>query len=213
MNLVEACKLARTIEGFKSQLGAIITNPNYSTKVTENHLLSKVDSELADKVVERESDRNYDITVEDAIKLLNLLIEKKAILSSAIESAKHDIKINVNGIDLAYDSAIEYNKSLRDTAIYSINRLNRIKDGVATSHAVGYRFNAEGNQTQYTYDMEVKTELITDRKANKKQEKAYRKLADEISTKIDEAKLATKINVDLGIDSNDTFEDIIENLL
>lgn len=213
MNLVEACKLAKNIENLKYQVSDIISNPDYSTKVVEKHLKSKADASLTDETVEREVNKLYNITTGQAIDLLDVLMQKKAELSSAIESAKHNIRINVNGMELAYDSAIEYNKSLRDLAIYRMSRLNRIKEGVTKTTASAYRFNAEGNQTPYKYDVEVETTSLVDLKETKKKEKEYRKLADEVSTKLDEAKLSTKIDLDLGIEVNDTLEDVIEAFL
>lgn len=213
MNLVEACKLAKNLEDLKYQIACIISDTNYSTKAVEKHLKSAVDSTLQDESCEREVNKMYDITVDQAIVLLDKLMEKKALLSSAIERAKHDIEIDVNGIKLAYDSAVEYNKSLRDVAIRHIASLNRTKEGVTKSSGVAYRFNAEGNQTSYRYEIETEIELLVDIKETKKKEKEYRRLADEVSTKIDEAKLATKIDLELGIDVNDTLEDVIETLL
>ena len=213
MNLVEACKLAKNIETLKYQIAEIVSSPEYSTKVVERHLKSKVDENLGDETIEREVTKVYDITTEQAIQLLDILMQKKAQLSSAIESAKHNIRIDVNGMQLAYDSAIEYNKSLRDTAIFRLSRLNKTKDGVAKGTASAYRFNVEGNQTLYKYNVEVETTLLVDLKDTKKKEKDYRKLADEVSTKLDEAKLTTKIDLDLGIEVNDTLEDIIETFL
>ena len=213
MNLVEACKLAKNIETLKILVADIIANMDYATKITENHLKSKAGEGLEDETVIREVDKTYDITTEEAIKLLDILMEKKALLSSAIENAKHNIKIEVNGLEMAYDSAIEYNKSLRDIVIYKMNRLNRIKEGITKTSATAHRFNAEGNQTAYRYDVEVETKSLVDLQKTKKKEKAYRKLADEVSTKLDEAKLATKIDLDLGIELNDTLDDVIEAFL
>ncbi len=213
MNLVEACKLARNIETLKIQVAEIVANMDYATKVTEAHLKSKAGEGLEDETVIREVDKAYEITTEEAIKLLDILMEKKALLSSAIEAAKHNIKIEVNGLELAYDSAVEYNKSLRDVVIYRMSRLNRIKEGVTKTTAMSHRFNAEGNQIPYRYDVELKTESLVNLQDTKKKEKAYRKLADEVSTKLDEAKLATKIDLDLGIELNDTLDDVIEAFL
>lgn len=213
MNLVEACKLAKNIETLKYQIAEIVSSPDYSTKVVERHLKSKVDENLEDETIEREVTKIYDITTEQAIQLLDILMQKKAQLSSAIEAAKHDIRIDVNGMQLAYDSAIEYNKSLRDLAILRMSKLNRIKEGIVKGTASAYRFNVEGNQTPYKYNVEVETTLLVDLKDTKKKEKEYRKLADEVSTKLDEAKLNTKIDLELGIEMNDTLEDVIENFI
>ena len=213
MNLVEACKLAKNIENLKYQVSSIISNRDYAVTVTERHLKSKAVPEIADETIEDEVDNAYDITIEDAIKLLDILMEKKAILSSAIEDAKHNISIDVNGSKLAYDSAVEYNKFLRNGAIYNINRLNRIKEGVSKSSDADYKLDVEGKQTRYVYPKEVEIKANFDLKETKKKEKAYRTLAEKISNDIDAAKLNTNIDVDVDIDVNDTLEDIIEKYL
>ena len=213
MNLVEACKLAKTIEEMKYMVKRILMDENYTSEITENHLRSKAGAGLEDEVRVRETQKEYDLNVEQALKLMDLLMTKKAQLSCAIENAKHDISIDVNGTKLAYDSALEYNKSLRDL-IYSVNALNRIKDGSTRKmYERDYTFNVNGDQVEYRYPVEYETKALFDRNLTKKTEKDYRRLADEVSTKIDEAKLNTKIDIDLGIEVNDTLEDVIEKFV
>lgn len=213
MNLVEACRLAKNLENFKKSLSYMLMDNNYTVRISENHLKSKAASDIADEVVEGEVKKDYDIEVVDIIAILDSLMEKKAMLSSAIEEAKHNITINVNGCELSYDSAVEYNKSLRDVVISSIRRLNATKDGLSKTTARDYKFDNEGKQTPYLYQVETTTTLTFDKKDTKKKERAYRKLADEVSTKIDEAKMNATIELDLGIELNDTLEDIIDAYL
>lgn len=213
MNLTEACKLAKNIENFKAVLANVLSNRDYTTTVTETRYHSKVDKEIADETITREVDKYLDITVEEAIALLDILMVKKAELSSAIESAKHNIVIDVNGKQLTYDSAVEYNKSLRNTVLYNLSRTNRLKEGVTKGNDYAYKLDVEGKQTRYVYEKDVKTELTFDIKETKKKEREYRKLADQVSVAIDEAKLSTKIDIELGIDVNDTIEDVIANFV
>jgi hypothetical protein len=210
MNLTEACKLAKNIEGFKCALSNLLANRDYTTTVKETHFRSKAVEGETDEEITREVDKTVDITVEEILTLLDILMVKKAQLSSAIEDAKHNIKIDVNGMELAYDSAVEYNKSLRNTAIYQLSRTNRLKPSTVKGSDYGHKFDVEGKQTRYIYEKEVVTELTFDIAETKKKEKEYRKIADKVSNAIDEAKLTTKIDIDLGIDVNDTLEDVIE---
>lgn len=213
MNIVEACKLAKNIEGFKTSLGRMLTYQDYGCEKTEKHLKSKAAPELEDEVVTPEDRREFDISVEDIIKLMEDLMLKKAMLSNAIENAKHSMVIDVNGVSLAYDAAIEYNKSLRSTLLYSMNSVNRIKEGTITRATRGYKMDNEGKQTPFEYDVEYTTKLTFDRAEVRKIEKKYKKLADEVSMKIDEVKISTFIDVDIDIDSTDTLEDIIGRYL
>lgn len=213
LNVVEACKLARNIENFKREICNYLVDESYLCTKKENHLRSKVSSDLADEVIDIEDTREYNLTVEDILVIVDSLMEKKARLSSAIEDAKHNISIEVNGHTLSYDSAIEYNKSLRDFVIYSMRILNRKKEGTSTRQNRGYKMDAEGKQTSYIYDVEVTTTFTFDKANAKKKEKEYRKLADEVSTKIDEAKLTNYIDIDIDIDTSDTLEDIINAYL
>ena len=210
MNLTEACKLAKNIENFKCIIANILSNRDYTTDVTEVHLRSKAVEGAVDETIEREVDKAYDINVSEAIELMDLLMDKKATLAKAIEDAKHNIVIDVNGKKLTYDSAVEYNKSLRNVAISNLNRLNRIREGVSKGTASAYKMDVEGKQTRYIYETEITTKLTFDTSETKKKEKEYRKLADAVSVAIDEAKLNTKIDLDLGIEINDTLEDVIE---
>ena len=213
LNIVEACKLAKNIEMMKRELSSMLLQDSYSCKKTEKHLRSKAAADLTDEVVEVEDKREYELSIEDILAILDNLMDIKATLSSAIEGAKHNITIDVNGKNLSYDSAIEYNKSLRDSVLYSMRYLNRMKKGTSTSQKRGYKMDAEGKQTTYFYDVETTVEFTFDDKETKKKEKAYRKLADEVSMRIDEAKLSNFIEVDIDIEVNDTLEDVINTYL
>lgn len=213
MNLVEACRLAKNIENFKRSLSYMLMDNNYTVRIKENHLKSKAATDISDEVIDVEVKKDYDVEVVDIIAILEELMEKKAILSSAIEDAKHNITIEINGCKLSYDSAVEYNKSLRDVVISSVHRLNATKDGLTKTSARDYKFDNEGKQTPYIYQVETTTTLTFDKKDTKKKERSYRKLADEVSTKIDEAKMNASIELDLGIELNDTLEDIIDAYL
>lgn len=213
MNLVEACKLAKNIENHKAVLASLLYNRDYTTTVTEKHLRSKAVEGAVDEDIVKEVEKPYDISVEEVLTLLDILMEKKAELSSAIEDAKHNIRIDVNGKSLAYDSAVEYNKSLRNTVLFYLSRANKLKASETKGTDYAYKLDVEGKQTKYMYDKEVKTELTFNIVETKKKEKEYRKLADKVSNAIEEAKLTTKLEIDLGIDVNDTLEDVIESFL
>lgn len=213
MNLTEACKLAKNIENFKITLANVLGNRDYTTVVTETHYRSKADKEATDETIVREVDKYLDVTVEEALELLEILMVKKAELSKAIEEAKHNIVINVNDMELTYDSAVEYNKSLRNVVLYNLARTNKLKETMSKGSDYAFKLDVEGKQTRYVYEKEVEVKLTFDAKETKKKEREYRKLADKVSIAIDEAKLSTKIDIDLGIDVNDTIEDVIENLL
>lgn len=213
MNLTEACKLAKNIETYKMTLASLLFNRDYTTTVKETHLRSKAVEGAEDEIIVKEVEKIVDISVDEILTLLDVLMEKKAVLSNAIEEAKHNIRIDVDGKMLAYDSAVEYNKSLRNTVLYYLSRANKLKASTTKGVDYAYKLDVEGKQTKYMYDKEVKTELTFDIAETKKKEKEYRKLADKVSNAIEEAKLSTKIEVEIGIDVNDTLEDLIEAFL
>ena len=103
LNIVEACKLAKNIEMMKRELSSMLLQDSYSCKKTEKHLRSKAAADLTDEVVEVEDKREYDLSIEDILAILDNLMDIKATLSSAIEGAKHNITIDGNGKNLSYD--------------------------------------------------------------------------------------------------------------
>ena len=127
------------------------------------------------------------------------LIEERDKLTAAISQAKASI-----GFDL--DAAVETNK-FRQTVARNANMMLRYKATKRTERGTDYKFNAEGNQTPYYYDIEV----VTTENFNRAQAKATVRdivtKADEVSTAIDAALINTQVGYEAPFSVNDSFDD------
>ena len=83
------------------------------------------------------------------------------------------------------------------------------KASARTERGTDYRFNAEGNQTAYFYDIIVTTEDNFDRARAKETIKMLGNISDRTSAEIDAALINTDVSYITAFSVNDTFEDII----
>ena len=122
--------------------------------------------------------------------------------------------------------AISVTKKSLDVDIDSESGLNQVRQGAGnvfrrmamlrssevleTNGGVGYRFNAEGNQTAYKCDVRTITTIDFDRNAIKRMWASLSKQADEISNKIDLALVTSKVDFIPPFDVNENFNDVFE---
>ena len=71
----------------------------------------------------------------------------------------------------------------------------------------GYKFNAEGNQMPYLYEIEVSTTEAYDKTEAKQYMRSVIADADKVSADIDSAMINTQVDYTPKFDVNDTFED------
>ena len=142
---------------------------------------------------------------DDVLDLMLFLIGEREKLTTAIGAAKATI-----GFDL--DAAVETNKS-RQQACRNISGMLRTKASKRIEKGTDYKFNAEGNQTTYYYDVEVVTTEAFDRAKAKDAVRALISKADETSAAIDSAMINTQVEDEPPFNVNDTFEDAVAEFL
>ena len=72
-----------------------------------------------------------------------------------------------------------------------------------------YKFDINGEQKPYNYNINRITSIDYDRNTVKNLIKKYRKECDEISSKLDEIEITTQVNFTPLFDVNDSFEDLV----
>ena len=142
---------------------------------------------------------------DSVLDFMLFLIGEREKLTTAIGTAKASI-----GFDL--DAAVETNKS-RQQACRSINGMLRFKASKRTEKGTDYKFNAEGNQTTYYYDVEVATAEAFDRAKAKNAVRDLISKADETSAAIDSAMINTHVEYEPPFNVNDAFEDVMAEFL
>lgn len=123
---------------------------------------------------------------DDVVAFMVWLVEEREKLTTAIGKAKASV-----GFDI--DAAVETNK-FRQLLSGSVKGMLRYTPSKKVEQGRDYKFNVEGNQTPYIYDIEVVTEEAYDRTVAKKTMRDMISAADKTSADIDAA-MITVMNV------------------
>jgi hypothetical protein len=211
INLKESFRYHTFLDSNITALSYYIKTENNVVKLTEVHQKSKSNNEAVDETVDMTTERTYTCKVEDIAYLVKQLIEEKLKLSLAIENAKKNIVLDwqEDGKNLTLDSAVEFNKQIR-SMIANLRYLVDLKSTEFKKSGSDFKFNVNGDQVAYRYNIDVKKEIDFDR--NKVRE-LYKKLvskADIISTQIDEAMLKDCVNYTPIYDLHDSTVEIVE---
>ena len=201
MNLKESYRYANYLDNLLSTAYSYLRNKGFITTTKQNHLRSKANNEAVDEVIDVQKPYDVEFTPNNVIDFIVKVIDEKESLSNAIAVAKANTEINI-------DNAIAMNKK-KQGFVNALNGFVNIKPSVKTTQGFGYKFNAEGNQTRYYYDIEETTTIDFDRNDVKALIKKYNKVCDEVSTKLDEIEITTVVEFAPKWDVNDTFEDIV----
>ena len=151
------------------------------------------------------TERTLQHTAIEFINMLTHLMEEKELLSNAINKAKLSSSINI-------DAEVANNK-LRHRIAYILSILGQKRSSERVSRGYGFKFNAEGNQTQYAYDIKTVQTIDFDRNAVKASGRAIAKKADEISTLLDKAMVEIEVDYNPPYDVDTSFEDALEEFL
>lgn len=203
MNLKESFRYQNFLSSMINEAGASLTAPSHCLTTTKNHLRNKVNDGAAD--MQETVDVGEFPANDSVLDFMLFLIGEREKLTTAIGTAKASI-----GFDL--DAAVETNKS-RQQACRSINGMLRFKASKRTEKGTDYKFNAEGNQTTYYYDVEVATAEAFDRAKAKNAVRNLISKADETSAAIDSAMINTHVEYEPPFNVNDAFEDVMAEFL
>ena len=212
MNIKEAGQYANFLNTILGKAQNLSTSREYIKTITQVHLRSKVNPEALDETLEVTNKNKLEITSDQLTQLALDIIEEKMKLGVAIEKGKKKMFIDwkENDEKLSLDNAIAYNKQLRLLSQYLLTLKNQ-KDTESKCYEYGYKFNAEGNQISYRYEVET-TETIAFNKDNVNN--LYKELQNKtntISMQIDTAMLKDVIDFNPAFDMLVSFEEIVEN--
>ena len=202
MNLKEAFRYQNKLDTF---FQSITNYLNYSTNVMvtkQEHLRSKANPDATDETVDMTKDRKISYPVNKLIEFAVHIISEKSKLSEEIENTKKICGLNIDSAILLNKRKQELSKVFSNMA--NIKAVERITQGRAN------KFNVEGNQVSYTYDINEVSTIDFDRNKVKVLSKKYANEADEISTQIDKIMIDCEVNFTPTYDMNDTFEDALE---
>lgn len=204
MNLKESFRYQNFLDTMLRCAANSVTSREHCLTVTKTHLCSKANPDVADVVETVEVEPFY--KNDDVLAFMQLLVNEKSLLTQKISEAK----ASITGLNL--DAAIESNK-FRQQLSNTIKSMMRNTPRKTIEQGRDYKFNVEGNQVMYYYDIEVESVDAYDRANAKDIMRDMIATADTNSTLIDAALINTQVDYEPKFDVNDSFEDVMEAFL
>lgn len=205
MYLKEAFRYQNFLNRLVDRTTSYLSNQNYITKTTQEHLRKKANSEAEDETVEVVVDRPFECTNNQLVSLLEHLMTEKEKLTAAISAAKQ-----LSPIDIDAELA---NNRVRQKVAYVLSGMSKVRATESVVRGTGFKFNGEGNQVPYSYDVKQITQIDFDRNRVRDRSRSLTSKADEVSTCID--KMMVELNVEHSPEYsvNDSFEDVVEQFV
>lgn len=203
MNLKESFRYQNFLDMMMRAASASIQQRDHCLKVTKTHLRNKANPDASDVTETVEGEVFF--ANDDVVAFMAWLVQEREKLTKAIGVAKASI-----GFDI--DAAIETNK-FRQTVNGSIKNMLRYTPTKRVEQGRDYKFNVEGNQTPYIYEIEVVSEEAYDKTGAKTLMREMISKADEVSAAIDAAMINTKVEYEPVFDVNETFDDVMTDFL
>lgn len=201
MNLKEAFRYQNFLEEAFDRVMSYLSIQSNILSTTHEHMRKKANPDAEDEKQVMDA-RLYDFDNHTMVLFALDLIDERTALTRAISKAKTEAAMNM-------DAEILINK-MRQKAATCFSRMAAQKPSETIIRGTGYKFNSEGNQVSYTYDVKVIQTIDFDRNMVKG---LARKLSDEsdaISSAIDEQVVSTKFNFTPKYFVSGTFEDAVE---
>lgn len=201
MNLKESYRYANYLDRLLNTAYTYLRNKGFITTATQNHLRSKANSEAEDETIEVQKPYDVEFTPMNVVDFAVKVLVEKEKLTEAIAIAKNSTEINI-------DNAVSMNKK-KQGFVSVLNSMANIKASETQSTGKAYKFDANGEQKPYVYDVISTTQIDFDRNDIRNLVKKYLKETDDISAKLDTIEINTMLDFIPTYDVNDTFEDLV----
>ena len=185
-----------------------ITDREHCLKVVKTHFKNKENPDISDPDVEEVVVDDY-FNNDNVLMFMTWLIEERGNLAAAISRAKRKVA-EEQGFDI--DVAVECNK-YKQRAARAVQSMLSAKGSVRKERGTAYRFNSEGTQAPYYYEIEVRSEDAYDREKAKAAQKRFSSTADKVSTQIDAIMVTTEVDYTPCYDVNDSFEEVMGDFI
>lgn len=205
MYLKEAFRYQNYLNELISATTSYLNGGQYTTKTVQEHLRKKANPDAENETIDLSAERALAYTANQMVDFLQHLIDEKQKLTKAISEAKKGCSIDI-------DAEVANNR-IRQNVAATLSRMGNMKSSERMTKAYAYKFNAEGNQVQYAYEVKEVTTIDFDRNKVKSIGKKLIQSADEASTAIDKAMVELAVDYTPNYSVNDSFEDAIEQFL
>lgn len=202
ISLKEAYRVENIYKGLLNRFKWILNSPSGITETIEIRYKSKVMPDKQDEeVVINTPEYPVDVIVQSAKNVMKMLDE----LTLAVWEYKRKLPFNI-------DAVTSVNSFRRDLAA-TFNEMAYTKNSTERGSASAFAVNANGEQIQFIYETELHQTICYDRNTARKNSQSMYLEADKISSEIDEALCARKIDYDVPIDVNLTVEQLVDDLV
>lgn len=200
MILKDAYRYQKCLTTMIGQAETLLLNNSFVTSTTQKHNRKKANSEAEDEIIEVDKPIT-DFTAMDVINFIADAIKEKQKISDAIVAAKRNTDIDI-------DSSISLNK-IKQEYIGYLRRLAAMDSSERKTYGTDYKFDVDGKQTSYRYEVIETTTIDFDRNDVRGLAKKLQKECDNISSKLDLIEITTDVEFTPKWDVNDTLEEII----
>lgn len=201
MVLKEAYRYQNYLQRLINEARNYLVKSDFTTTTKQTHHKNKANS--ADKDETQIIDKPYDVdfTPNDAINFIMDVIEEKELLSKAIDDAKKAATIDLDASGAMNRVKQEY--------INVLELLRRTKPRKSTKTGTAYKFNVNGDQVPYYYEVEEVVTIDYDRNKVKNLIKKLRKETDQVSQDMDKALVTIEVEYAPKWDVDTPLEDAI----
>ena len=201
MNLKESYRYANYLDGLLSTAYTYLRNKGFVTTTVEEHLRKQSNPDVENETIEVQKPFDVEFSPNDVIDFVVKVITEKEKLSDAIAKAKNTTDINI-------DNAISMNKK-KQVFVSVLNGIADIKPSEIKTTSKSYKFDINGEQKPYVYDVNRKTSINFDRNDVRNLIKKYLKETDEISAKLDLIEITTQVDFVPKWDINEKFDELV----
>ena len=205
MNIKEAFRYESFVDNLMNKAYRSISDSSHAQKVVKVHHKSKANPEAEDLTEEVNTARTEFYQNDDVISFMEFLIEEKEKIMKAVSEAKASYRLDI-------DAAIGTNKLRQNLAVW-IQSMLEIVPSTYTEKGTDYKFNVEGNQVSYVYEVEVEKTDNFDRESAKAIMRKHITKADEVSKEVEKIMVLTEISYTPPFNVNDSFEDAMAAFL
>lgn len=204
ITLKKSFELQNYLKSLFDEALSILGYSDNVTVSTQEHMRKKVYSEAEDETITKPKRMECDFSINDLIDFVCTVQAEMENLTTAINEAKHQDKKD-------FDGMITINNRKRELLQRLLNMANiKPKENILSGRSV--KFNEEGNQVTYCYDIKEVTTIDFDRNKVKAIASKLRKELDETSTTIDVMQLETMVDFESKFEIGDSLEDCVAKL-
>lgn len=178
-----------------------LSNKENLVVVTQEHLRSAANPDAKDEMLDATKERAFSQNVDTILAFVDAIIHEKYVLTIAINKAKAACPVDI-------DAETTRNSMLRN--LYSaLENICKIKSSERKIQGADFRFNINGEQMKYYYDVKETTTEDFDRANVKAMAKDMIKTADNVSSMLDHCMVETEVPFRPAFDVSDSVEDAL----